>query len=402
MKNLYYILSLALILSLNNLSAQIIEFKDPVFKEKLLSATADPDYIAWGFYTKNLEGEFFNLDTNKDGEISQEEALEVSDIEFAINAFSTVIITDVSELRHFKNLKRLRLEGFDITSVDTSKLIKLENLSIENNKISEIDLSQNVNLEYLKCMYSNLTTLEVSNNNKLVSIWCGHNPITKLDISNLENLHTLYVDNTNLNSINFGNKPELSKLKIHDNPELSELDLSTAPKLERLECQSINVKELDLTNNPQLTYLLYPSNVLEKILLKSETRTTTLTGFAVGGNVPSLKYICANEHEIDYLKSRVYTEQPLTIDSLCDQDLSTPNLEFNTAFKLTPNPVQDQINITSHSSATVQFIQVITPTGEVVASGNKSILDVSNLNKGLYFVIVQTNYGNTSTKFMKL
>lgn len=90
---------------------------------------------------------------------------------------------------------------------------------------------------------------------------------------------------------------------------------------------------------------------------------------------------------------RVYGNQPST--------LSTNNFEMNTNVTLAPNPTSNSFTI---SVATTK-VEIYSVTGQLVKSFNNSFdnnysFDVTDLNKGIYFVKAADQNG--SEKTMKL
>ncbi|QBN17503.1 DUF7619 domain-containing protein [Flavobacterium nackdongense] len=150
--------------------AQIINFPDPIFKAKLLSAKATNNVAGVGTsFTYNI-----NIDSNNDGEISVDEALQVN-----ILRIGGSLISDLSGIEYFKN----------ITS-----------LICNNNKLTNLDLSALTKLVALDCKNNLLTSL-ILKNPKLFQVYCNSNMLSTLDVSNLTNLIQLYCSNNDLKSI---------------------------------------------------------------------------------------------------------------------------------------------------------------------------------------------------------
>jgi ABC-type Na+ efflux pump permease subunit len=98
MKKFYFLLLAFFIFS--GVNAQIIEFKSPTFKERLLIANTDNDIA------KDLLGNSIKIDENNDKEIQLEEALKIS----ALDLKSTPIY-DISGIEFFTvEIFRLCLE----------------------------------------------------------------------------------------------------------------------------------------------------------------------------------------------------------------------------------------------------------------------------------------------------
>jgi len=105
--------------------------------------------------------------------------------------------------------------------------------------------------------------------------------------------------------------------------------------------------------------------------------------------------------------SKIYFDfNPPIITNVCSTEfvaaLNTPIFDFNT-ITLSPNPVKDILTI--YSKSAMQNIEIYSVLGQLIMS--KSIEDknakinISNFNKGLYFVKIKTENATQSFKFMK-
>lgn len=222
-----------------------------------------------------------NFDTDNDGEISYEEALNVTKIEV-----NTDNITSLAGIEYMPNLQHLTCKGslkynnstkvYDIVcgvlkSIDVSKNTKLLYLNVSCNTLTSIDVKNNPKLSDLECGDNNLSTLDVKNNRELESLSCGKNNLSLLDISNNPKLQTLGCALNNLTSLDLKNNPELNWLSCNGN-NLSNLDLSNNPKLRIMYCDNNNLSSLDLKNNPELYWLCCGGNNLISLDLKNNPK----------------------------------------------------------------------------------------------------------------------------------
>jgi len=232
-----------------------IYINDPVFKEYMIS----------------------RFDFNGDGELSNEEALKVTEIEV-----TTGNISSLKGIERCSNLERLDCEGSligtetddygniheirqgKLTELDITSNPKLRILHCCNNLIESIDLSTNPDLEVLVISDNKLTSIDLSHNLKIRELWLqGNNyylSVTDITHLPLEHLHLSSLEMTrhmgsdfltyfpNLMSVNFseyeGETIDLSKnTKLADvwcwnMTSIKVLDLSGAPNLKLLECGS--------------------------------------------------------------------------------------------------------------------------------------------------------------------
>lgn len=126
-----------------------------------------------------------NFDKDGDGEISLEEAEEVTSIVLKTTIPFIPPITSLRGIESFTNLVHL---------------------DCSNNLLTSLDLSQNTALEYLDCSCNPLTGLDVSGCTKMETIVCNDNRLTVLDASGC---------------------PGLSGMECQNNPTLSEIWLKS-------------------------------------------------------------------------------------------------------------------------------------------------------------------------------
>ena len=89
--------------------------------------------------------------------------------------------------------------------------------------------------------------------------------------------------------------------------------------------------------------------------------------------------------------------------------IATVKIINDKLFVIYPNPVKDYLIITSNATLSNAQIRIIDQNGKVlyqqqVASlfaGTSNKINVSNLNKGIYYLQVITGNGAQTTKFLK-
>ena len=296
-----------------------------------------------------------NFDTDSDGEISYEEALNVK----VINV-KTDNITSLVGIEHMPNLSYLRCHGsfkwnssimaYDIEgvlkSLDISQNYKLTQIDVVGNPLTSLDISNNTKLQHLYCYINNLSTLDVSNNPELTYLSCHSNNISSLDVSNNTKLKWLICNNNyNISSLDVSNNPELTELLCHDN-NLSILDVSNIHKLTYLMCDSNNLSALDISNNPELTYLSCGSNNLSSINVSNNTnlyyiniRNNNISSLNVNNNQELERIDCFSNK----LSSLDVSNNPKLQKLYCfNNNISSLDISNNTALTLlhaTGNPL---------------------------------------------------------------
>jgi hypothetical protein len=123
----------------------------------------------------------FNINTNRDNEISFEEAA------------SHLGAIDVS-MSAIKNL----------TGIE--KFINITTLNCEKNNINTLDLSNNINLKYLYCGNNPFEEVNLTKNKKLTHLDIRTTAISSLNLSNNTNLQVIRgMCNSNLKTVNIRN-----------------------------------------------------------------------------------------------------------------------------------------------------------------------------------------------------
>jgi len=85
--------------------------------------------------------------------------------------------------------------------------------------------------------------------------------------------------------------------------------------------------------------------------------------------------------------------------------LANPDFEFSNYFTLYPNPVSDVLNINSKQAIEIQLLAIYDILGQLVIAvpnaKSVSIIDVSQLRTGTYFLKVKSDKGSSGMKFIK-
>ena len=200
------IILLVILLTNFTANAQIITFTSVNFKNKVLAADTT-NQIA-----KDLNGNFFKVDSNNNSLIEVSEAQQVSYLDI-----SNSTILYMEGLQYFTNLAHLYCQGnFSNTTI--------------------LDVTMMPNLQTLTCNGNNLVTLNVGGLTNLQEIKCGSNNLA------------------NFTSINFTGCTVLNKI-MANNCELSGLNVAGLNNLSYLECSQNPYTSLNVSNLPALTFL---------------------------------------------------------------------------------------------------------------------------------------------------
>ena len=75
--------------------------------------------------------------------------------------------------------------------------------------------------------------------------------------------------------------------------------------------------------------------------------------------------------------------------------------ELTASFRLYPNPVNDKLNIVTETEVEEVVVYDAFGRQQTTVNGQQSTVDVSNLNAGVYFVMIKTNEGVVVKRFIK-
>ena len=215
------------------------------------------------YFRKYVLGKF---DKNKDGIISEREALKVTEIILKGESYppQTVYLEvySLEGIQYFPNLKYLDCYITYIKSLDLSKNTALTELYCYDNSLTSLDITGCTSLTTLSCRDNKLTSLDLSNNTALTYLSCSDNKLTSLDLSNNTALTRLKCSENKLTSLNVSGCTALTELDFNSNNNLTTLDVSGCTALTKLDCKNRKLTSLDVTGCTALTKLDCSNNQL--------------------------------------------------------------------------------------------------------------------------------------------
>jgi len=260
-KNYLLLLALCFFSSLN---AQIISIPDANFKTKLLQANGT-NTIA-----KDLNSNYFKIDSNSNGEIEISEALNVSYLDLSDSSISSV-----DQLSNFSNLTDFNCSNNNLEVLDVGNLKKLTRLVCSSNLITDLNLSGLNKIQNLICAQNKLTSLDVSNLIELSIFECNNNSIQSLDVSNSSNLSELVCYKNKLTELKLPNSPRLWFFKCAQNL-LPSLDIAKLTGLEYFDFWDNKITSLNFSNSKKITDCYGGANPIESIDLSNQELLETL------------------------------------------------------------------------------------------------------------------------------
>ena len=252
-----------------------------------------------------------NYDKDGDGEINEEEALDVKKIDIC-----TDNVEELTELAAFPSLVELycagsRPENYTegdegngiLRKLDISGNPKLQALSCRFNRLTALDISHNPELFWLNCFRDRLTSLDVSHNPKLETVFLEYNQLSKLDVTSNPALEELWCDHNQLTELKMSSHPVLKWLYCRYN-SLTDLDVTGCPKLEELGCRNNAISRLALGDKPDLLWLSCQENKIVYLFITECPKLqelwgskNSLTGIDLSSN-PELTYIVLENMDI--------------------------------------------------------------------------------------------------------
>lgn len=213
-----------------------------------------------------------NFDADSDGEISEDEAMDVESIDLSD---VTTKITTLAGIEYMKNLKALNAAYHSLTSLDLSHNNALTEVVVNNNKLKTLDLSGCSAIVSLECSGNKLTTLDVSEATGLTDLACSNNDLGALNLTNNKALVNLQCSGNKLAALNLKNHLVLETLYCRSN-SLAVLDLAKNTALKELDCSSNSLTTLNLNKNTELELVYCRSNSLTSLYLNNCGKITML------------------------------------------------------------------------------------------------------------------------------
>ena len=300
MRKFYFLLFTIFLLT--GVNAQIINFPDTNFKTKLLSTNIGIN-DAIGLYGNSIK-----IDSNNNGEIEVSEALEVYQL-----YVSESNISDLTGINDFSNLRALYVIGNNLSTLDLSRLINLEQLQCQRNSLTSLNIDNLHKLNILYCNENKLTTLDISVNKGLVSLYCSDNQLIDLKVLECPSLHEIICKNNLLTTLDLSNLNKLTAVVLNNNL-LEQITFKGCSNLQSVTCRNNKFLSLVLSECNQI-YLDCQNNNLVNLNLKNGLPLIDL----LLQNNPNLTFICTDDFNVDNAKF-ILTLQGITnceINSYC-------------------------------------------------------------------------------------
>ncbi len=176
------------------------------------SAWADVEINETNFPDVNFRNYLLEQDYGSDGKLTDAEIAGVKSI-----SVSSKSMQSLKGIEYFTALTKLNCNSNQLTSLDLSKNIMLQNLFCDWNQLTSLDVSNCIFLTILHCGMNQFTSLDISKNTWLTNLDCQYNQLTSLDVSKNIGLKSLRCNGNKLTSLGFSQNPELSILDCYQN-----------------------------------------------------------------------------------------------------------------------------------------------------------------------------------------
>jgi len=335
--------------------AQIVNIPDANFKAALVGNNA--------------------INTNMDTEIQVTEAQAFSG---AINVMG-LGISDYTGLEAFTSITGFDGRFNDVSTIDVSNATNLVNLDLgANTAITGLDVSNNLLLETLnlaECFF--IETVTFGNNTALTTLNLREAGTTNVDLSSLTALTDL-----DMNSTGGGTTPP------------SSIDFSNNTNLQSVTVRFSNVTSLDFSNNPNLTYVEVDfNNSMTDVNLQNGNNNILTT--LIASDNPNLANICVDN--VAFANGQAgWNPGGGTYTASCT--LSVDNPTFDSLVSVYPNPTSDVIHVSLSNSKVIQEMILYDLSGKQLYAVKTEEMNVSSLSKGLYFLHIQADSGETSVR----
>lgn len=231
--------------------------------------TTDNIYIPDANFKTYLLNEF---DKDGDGEISQDEAEPVKEINVSA---SLLQIKSLSGIEYFTNLEKLDCSYNRLTTLDLSNNMKLVEVNAGSNRLESLNLAGCTGLKSLDCSGNRLQTIDISIAKNLETLTCANNKLVKLDVSQNKALKSIDCSGNTLAALALGNIVPLESLNVSGN-QLTSLDLTKNVNLMTLDCHDNALASLLVSKCLELTTLNCSGNKLTSLYVGGFTKLTDL------------------------------------------------------------------------------------------------------------------------------
>lgn len=276
-------------------------------------------------------------------------------------------------------------------------LLNIDSDGVINGQILTSDALAATDLNLLGASVVNFSGLNDFINLEILNL----GPLSSLNTvnyTNLTKLKELYFDTFQLTTFDVTPLTALEKLQIDDNT----VDMPIYASIRKLDfSNSINFKSLYIHRLPDLELINMRNNVANSVNIDVLINQGNNICIEVDD------YIAATNGLPPYNTWSITVNGPIiSHPNYYFSDVCTLSIEkfVNENFKIYPNPATDYVSIEQKETngVTLQSVQILDSSGKWIKSvkDNFNQIDVSNLSKGMYLFVIQTDKGNKTEKIV--
>ncbi|MBP1645024.1 MAG: inlJ [Bacteroidetes bacterium] len=286
-----------------------------------------------------------------------------------------------------------------------------------NTRDTIIRIYGNVTKIDFRCSDGIIRGFNIDSNSYLTQIWAYNLVYKNVSFNNSNNLEVLYLQYSSIESIDVRNLENLIYLGVPGNEELTKLDLRELTRLKILMFQNTGVSDININGLNELRDIdCYNTNLstmgYDSLFCALPECSDSLSGMIVViydstySDFPT--YMSSNSQNLIsknwFPTDRNYQLMPPSYGTFDCSSIGMDDIELDfVEAKVYPNPAIDYLSI--ETKEVVQMLEVYDALGRRAISKtpnqNNFSLDISNLEKGIYILKLQTNEGIGSYKIVK-
>ncbi len=233
-----------------------------------------------------------------------------------------------------------------------------------------------INCEEIESYFNDIQTINLIPLTKLKKLHLTNSMLRSIDLAGNINLESLYIGNGLY--VKFWNPNDIEFLDLSNNNNLKHIDLYSLYGLQQINLKNHKANSLNITlgNEQDFSY---------NICIEVDD-----TVAATNGTAPYDTWTITNTQNGSHFFS---ANCALSLEKF-----------VNDNFKIYPNPATEYVAIEQKTTdaVTLQSVQILDSSGKWIRSvkDNFNEIDVSNLNKGMYLFVIQTDKGNKTEKII--
>ena len=315
----------------------------------------------------NFEDKLIALGIDTDGKNGKVKTASINQVTFLDVADSN--ISDVTGLQDFTALIYFFCDRNNITTIDLSKNLMLENIGVLDNNLTSIDISKNTKIHTLELSKNQITSVDLSQNINLKRLGFENNKITEIDLTN--NKELWFVSG-------YGNL-------------LTNLDLSQNKKIEVINVDNNQLTAINVQNGNNKNFVLPPAT-------GKTTATNIYCSFANNNKLGCIKVDDEAYSNSNWSKIK---DASATYSSTCSK-LGIEDSVFD-KIAIYPNPAKKELhidNIVLEKATVYDALGKLVKTTTFTSGANNNTMHLEGFPSGIYYIFLESEGANTAKKII--